>query len=58
MEALATVDWLLEREKVDPILAAIKAGIRAWPAGPEHAERKVRLFNDRLLSLALERLVG
>jgi O-acetyl-ADP-ribose deacetylase (regulator of RNase III) len=57
MEALATVDWLLEREKVDPILAAIKAGIRAWPAGPEHAERKVRLFNDRLLSLALERLV-
>ncbi len=56
MEALATVDWLVAREQVEPTLAAIKTGIRNWPAGPSHARRKERLFNDRLLELALERL--
>ena len=58
MEALATVDWLIVREGVEPTLEAIKEGIRNWPAGPSHAERKVRLFNDRLLELSLERLKG
>jgi len=58
MEALATVDWLIVRGGVAPTLPAIRQGIRTWPAGPSHAERKARLFNDRLLSLALERLRG
>lgn len=56
MEALATVDWLIEREGVEPTLAGIRKGIQAWPAGAAHAERKSRLFSDRLLGLALERL--
>ncbi len=56
MEAIATVDWLITREGVEPTLSAIRAGIRNWPAGAEHGERKARLFNDRLLQLALERL--
>ena len=58
MEALATVDWLIEREGVEPSLAGIRRGIRAWPAGSAHAERKASLFSDRLLTLALERLRG
>jgi hypothetical protein len=29
-----------------------------WPAGPAAAERKLRLFNDRLIGLALERLTA
>ena len=56
MELLATVDWLVERERCDPKVDAIRAGLGRWPAGPEAAERKLRLFNDRLISLALERL--
>lgn len=56
MEALATVDWLITREGTEPTLAGIRAGIRCWPAGPSHAQRKDRLFNDRLLGLALDRL--
>jgi len=56
MEALATVDWLIFREGAEWSLPGIKRGIREWPAGPAHAERKQRLFNDRLLELALERL--
>ena len=56
MEALATVDWLICREQVEPTLAGIRQGIRNWPAGEDHAQRKERLFNDRLLELALQRL--
>ena len=56
MEALATVDWLIVREGAEATLAGIRHGIRNWPAGPAHAQRKERLFSDRLLQLALERL--
>ena len=56
MEALATVDWLIEREGVEATLPGIRHGIRNWPAGADPAQRKERLFNDRLLELALERL--
>jgi O-acetyl-ADP-ribose deacetylase (regulator of RNase III) len=56
MEALATVDWLVTREGVEPTLFGIRQGIRNWPAGANHAQRKERLFSDRLLDLALQRL--
>jgi O-acetyl-ADP-ribose deacetylase (regulator of RNase III) len=56
MEALATVDWLIAREDAEPNLVGIRDGIRNWPAGESHAQRKERLFNDRLLELALQRL--
>ena len=56
MEALATVDWLIYREGAPPTLDGIRNGIRNWPAGPTHARRKEKLFTDRLLQLALDRL--
>jgi O-acetyl-ADP-ribose deacetylase (regulator of RNase III) len=56
MELLATVDWLIQREGCEPTLPGIREGLARWPAGEEAAKRKLKLFNDRLLSLALERL--
>ena len=56
MEALATVDWLIYREASPATLQGIRDGIRNWPAGPTHARRKEKLFSDRLLQLALDRL--
>jgi hypothetical protein len=56
MELLATVDWLIQREQCEASLPAIREGLARWPAGPDAAERKLRLFNDRLIGLALERL--
>jgi O-acetyl-ADP-ribose deacetylase (regulator of RNase III) len=58
MELLATVDWLIEREHCEATLPGIREGLGRWPTGPAAAERKFRLFNDRLLSLALDRLTG
>ena len=56
MELLATVDWLLARENVMPNVSALRAGLRRWRGGPDAAARKDRLFDDRALGIALERL--
>lgn len=56
MELLATVDWLIEREGCSRDLPSIRAGLATWPGGAEAGARKLRIFNDRLLGLALERL--
>jgi O-acetyl-ADP-ribose deacetylase (regulator of RNase III) len=56
MELLSTVDWLIEREHVEPTVLGIRSGLRAWPAGEPAAERKLRLFDDRMLKLALDHL--
>lgn len=57
MEALTTLDWLISQMHIEPTVEAIKAGLRHWPddlAG----QRKLRLFSDRLIALALERLTS
>lgn len=56
MELLATVDWLLAREGRTASLEDIKDGLRKWPGGAGAGERKLRLFDDRMLTLAIERL--
>jgi len=56
MELLATVDWLIAREQRRPELADIKEGLRYWLKGTDAGERKLRIFDDRMLTLAIERL--
>jgi len=56
MELLATVDWLLTREDVAPSVPALREGLRHWRGGRDVAERKNRLFDDRALGIALDRL--
>ena len=56
MELLASVDWLLVREDCEPTVAALKAGLGTWRNDPNAAQRKLKLFDERLLSIALKRL--
>jgi len=56
MELLATVDWLLDHRLADRRIDSVKAALRAWPGGEGAGERKIKLFDDRLIALALERL--
>jgi O-acetyl-ADP-ribose deacetylase (regulator of RNase III) len=58
MELLSTVDWLIEREHCGRNVSAIRVGLSRWPAGAAAAERKQKLFGDRLISLALDRLAS
>lgn len=56
MELLGTIDWLLHRELVAAEVPAIKEGLKNWGGGSGAGARKLKLFNDRLISLALGRL--
>lgn len=58
MELLATVDWLLSREHAEFNVSSLRRTLAHWPAGAEAAERKQRLFDDRMLGLALNRLAA
>jgi O-acetyl-ADP-ribose deacetylase (regulator of RNase III) len=58
MELLATVDWLISVQGAKPEVGAIKAGLHSWPGGKASAERKLRLFEDRIVAIALETLQG
>jgi O-acetyl-ADP-ribose deacetylase (regulator of RNase III) len=56
MELLATVDWLVWKEGVEPSVAPVRQGLAAWKGGEGAAARKLRLFDDRLIGLALDQL--
>jgi len=56
MELLSTVDWLITKEGCEPSVEAIEEGIKHWPAGPRWASRKAKLFDQRAIGIALERL--
>ena len=56
MELLATVDWLITKQGVQPNVEALSVGLKDWAAGSEAAARKERLFGKRELKIALDRL--
>jgi len=56
MELLATVDWLLHQMHVEPTVDSIRASLTEWPGGKGAGARKLKLFNDRMIGLALTRL--
>lgn len=58
MELLATVDWLVAVEHIEPRPEDIKNAIQNWPGGKSAAERKLRIFNDRHIELGLERILN
>lgn len=57
LELLSTVDWLLARERVQPTVEAIRKGLNNWPVS-EAGSRKAELFDDRVIKIALDRLIS
>ena len=56
MELLATVDWLVNEAAVEPNVRAIRERLVSWPGGKSAGERKLRLFEDRTIEIALSSL--
>ena len=56
LELLATVDWLLSRAGAEPSVEGIRESLKSWGGGKFAADRKLRIFEPRLINLALERL--
>ena len=57
MELLATVDWLTSNG-AEATVEGIQSSLKLWPAGQQAALRKAQLFDDRLISIALEDLAA
>ena len=56
MELLATVDWLLQKDEVEPTVAGVVDGLSKWANGAAAGQRKLKIFNERLISIALDQL--
>lgn len=57
MELLTTVDWLMSKQECDSTVESVKRGIEHWEAGSKWANRKLALFHDAQLEMAIERLI-
>ena len=56
MELLATIDWLIVREHIQPRVPDLESGLLNWKTGSGSGQRKARLFDARVINIALERL--
>lgn len=56
MELLATVDWLLQKECTDRNVEAVRTALSSWADGASAGARKLRIFDERLIAIALEQL--
>lgn len=56
MELLSTVDWLLEKKDCAHDTESVRIGLSEWPGDEDARQRKLKLFDDRLIGLALQRL--
>jgi len=56
MELLATVDWLLSEGGVNADIPAVRNALASWPGGTAASQRKLDLFDERMIGLALDRL--
>lgn len=58
MELLSTIDWLMAREHVEPKVSDLEQGLLNWKADKGSGQRKAKLFDARVIGIALERLHG
>jgi O-acetyl-ADP-ribose deacetylase (regulator of RNase III) len=58
MELLATVDWLVHEAGVEATVGSVRERLASWPGGKTAAERKLRLFEDRTIEIALSSLAA
>ena len=58
MELLATVDWLITKTGCAADVSNVRDGLAKWPAGRAAAQRKRRLFNDKMIEIAVGRLTA
>lgn len=56
LELLSTVDWVLNHDEEEPTREGVKKGLQSWLGGGEASKRKLQLFEDEIIDLALSRL--
>jgi len=58
MELLSTVDWILHNQNCDAKAVAVREKLKDWPGGQDAAKRKLNLFDERIVNIALDALAS
>ncbi len=58
MEVLATVGWLIDEDASNASVTGVRSALNHWKGGAAAVERKQRLFSDRMIGAAIERLTS
>ncbi len=56
MELIATIDWMLQNDKIEPTINGVMEGLKRWPGGEKAGQRKLKIFDHRLVAIALKKL--
>ena len=56
MELLATVDWMIQHDGTEPTVNGVIKDLKDWPGGKKAGQRKLKMFDRRLVSIALKQL--
>jgi O-acetyl-ADP-ribose deacetylase (regulator of RNase III) len=56
MELLATVDWMMQNDGIEASVAGVMDGLKNWTGGANAGKRKLKIFDERLVSIALKQL--
>jgi len=56
MELLATVDWMMQHDNINPTVEGVMEGLKGWAGGEASGQRKLKIFDQRLVGIALEQL--
>lgn len=56
MELLATVDWMMQNDMIEPSVEGVMKGLKNWAGGAQAGRRKLKIFDERLVSIALNQL--
>lgn len=56
MELLATVDWMMQHDDIEPTVEGVMEGLKGWAGGEKAGQRKLKIFDRRLVSIALVKI--
>lgn len=56
MELLATIDWMMQNDGIEPTVEGVMEGLKDWAGGEAAGQRKLKIFDPRLVAIALEKL--
>jgi hypothetical protein len=56
MELLATIDWMKQHDGIEPTVEGVMEGLKEWAGGEAAGQRKLKIFDPRLVAIALEKL--
>ena len=56
MELLATIDWMMQNDDIEPSVEGVMMSLKNWAGGAQSGQRKLKIFDERLVRIALKQI--